>query len=263
MSGGILPHGCDVMVEAGPRPGQEVARWCPSDVNEPHVVDPAASPPTEPAPPDPGTPPSPDGGSTRACPSVTPPAAARPRRRWPWAVAVVVLLTATGAMAGIAWQQREVAATWRQRALGLEVQRDEARDQGAEQRRVLEEQLAVFADAVARSEADVADLEERLRALADEKAQAEDAVVTGEVEREALREVSARVGGAVEALDTCVTQLFDLQAVSVAAFNRAAAGETVDVEPLNVQASRTTDFCNEARAAAATAGAAADQLLGP
>jgi hypothetical protein len=49
----------------------------------------------------------------------------------------------------------------------------------------------------------------------------------------------------------------------VAAFNRAAADETVDVEPLNDQATRTTDFCNEARAAAADAGAAADQLLGP
>ncbi len=236
------------------------------------MVDPAASPPTEPAPPDPGTPPSPDGGSTppsRDGGSTTPstsgaaPPTARPRRRWPWAVAVVLLLAAAGTAAGIAWQQREVAATWRERALGLEVQRDQALDEGAEQRRVLEEQLTALTDAIATSEADVVELEGRLRALADEKAQAEDAVVTGEVEREALREVSARVGGAVEALDTCVTQLFDLHAASVTAFNRAAADEAVDVEPLNDQATRTTDFCNEARAAAAAAGAAADQLLGP
>jgi hypothetical protein len=233
-----------------------VARWWGPTVNESCVVDPAADPSTEPASPDPGAPPSSSAG-----PVVAPPA--RPPRRWPWVVAVVVLLAVTTAAAGIAWQQREVAATWRLRAIGLEAQRDEAAVAADVQRRALEEQLAAVADAVATSEADVADLEERLRALADEKAQAEDAVVTGEVEREALREVSVRVGGAVEALDTCVTQLFDLHAASVAAFNRTAAGETVDVEPLNDQASRTTDFCNEARTAAANAGAAADQLLGP
>jgi hypothetical protein len=196
--------------------------------------------------------------------SVTPVAAApRSRRRWPWALAVVLLLAATAAAVGVAYEQRQVAATWRDRAIAVEAQRDEAIETAGDQQRRLEEQLATLGDAVATSEADVADLEERLRELADEKAQAEDAVVTGEVEREALREVSARVGGAVEALDACVTQLFDLQAASVEAFNRAAAGETVDVEPLNTQATRTTDFCNDARAAAANAGAAADQLLGP
>jgi chromosome segregation ATPase len=171
----------------------------------------------------------------------------------------VVLLAAAAAAVGVAWQQREAAATWRDRASGLEAQRDEALEQG----RVLEDQLAAVLVAVDTSEADVAQLEARLRELADEKAQAEDAVVTGEVEREALREVSARVTRAVDALDACVTQLFDLQAASVAAFNRAAAGETVDVDPLNDQATMTTDFCNEARTAAANAGAAADQLLGP
>jgi hypothetical protein len=195
--------------------------------------------------------------------SVTPVAADRSRRRWPWVLTVVLLLAATAAAVGVAWEQRQAAATWRDRAIALEAQRDDAIATAGDQQRRLEEQLATLGDAVATSEADVADLEERLRELADEKAQAEDAVVTGEVEREALREVSTRVGGAVEALDACVTQLFDLQAASVEAFNRAAAGETVDVEPLNTRATRTTDFCNDARAAAANAGAAADQLLGP
>jgi chromosome segregation ATPase len=176
---------------------------------------------------------------------------------------VVVLLAATAAAAGIAWHQRTVAATWRDRSVGLEAERDEALTEVVVRRRVFEEQLTALTGAIETSEADVADLEERLRALADEKAQAEDAVVTGEVEREALRDVSARIGGAVAALDACVSQLFDLQGDSVAAFNRAAAGDEVDVEPLNDQAARTTEFCNEARAAAANAGAAADQLLGP
>jgi hypothetical protein len=229
------------------------------------VIDPAPDLPTEPATPDPGLTASPPVGTTTprvpdgGLPTTVAPTAGRPRRRWPWAVAVVLLLAATAGAAGTAWQQREVAATWRERAVGLEAQRDQALDEG----RILEERLATLGAAIETSEADVEGLEARLRELADEKAQAEDAVVTGEVEREALREVSARIGGAVEALDACVTQLFDLQAASVAAFNRAAAGETVDVVPLNDRASRTTDFCNEARAAAANAGAAADQLLGP
>jgi hypothetical protein len=222
------------------------------------VIDPVARPPDEPAMPDsgsvpdPGSPPVPPVGSTIPA-----------RRRWPWAVAVVLLVVVAATAAGVAWNQRQAAATWRDRAAGLEDQRDDARAEVVEQRRNLEDQLATLSDAVVTSEADVADLEERLRALADEKAQAEDAVVTGEVEREALREVSARVGGAVEALDACVTQLFELQEASAAAFNRAAAGETVDVEPLNDRANRTTDFCNTARAAAANAGAAAEQLLEP
>jgi hypothetical protein len=197
--------------------------------------------------------------ATTTDPAGSRPVPARIRRRWPWIVAVVVLVAVAGAAVAVAWDQREAAATWRDRAVGLEDQRDVALVRGGE----LEERLDELAAALATSELDVSELEDRLRALADEKAQAEDAVVTGQVEREALRELSTRVAGAVDALDACVTRLFDLQRASVDAFNRAAAGETVDVAPLNRQATDTTAFCNEARAAAANAGAAADQLLGP
>lgn len=187
------------------------------------------------------------------------PTVAAPRRRWPWAVALVLVLAAAGAAAGVAWDQREVAASWQARAVGLEQQRDVALARTSE----LEVQLDQLLVSLETSELDVAALERRLRELADEKAQAEDAVVTGEVERDVLRELSTRVTGAVEALDACVTRLFELQRASVEAFNLAAAGETVDVEPLNAQATDTTAFCNEARTAAANAGAAADQLLAP
>jgi hypothetical protein len=185
--------------------------------------------------------------------------AARPRRRWPWVVALLLVLGLAGAAAGVAWDQREVAASWQARATGLEAQRDAALARTSE----LEAELDELLTSLETSEVDVAALEARLRELADEKAQAEDAVVTGEVEREVLRELSTRVTGAVEALDACVTRLFELQRASVDAFNLAAAGEVVDVEPLNAQATETTAFCNEARTAAANAGAAADQLLGP
>jgi hypothetical protein len=216
---------------------------------------------SEPIPPaGPPVPPDLDRAGTTAAERPVPTApAAPPRRRWPWIVGLLLVLGLAGAAAGVAWDQREVAASWQARAAGLQDQRDTALARGSE----LEVQLEELLTSLETSELDVTALEDRLRELADEKAQAEDAVVTGEVEREVLRELSSRVTGAVEALDACVTRLFELQRASVEAFNLAAAGESVDVEPLNAQASDTTAFCNDARTAAANAGAAADQLLGP
>jgi TolA-binding protein len=190
-------------------------------------------------------------------PSTDPPPA--PRRRWPWAVAVVLLVALTATATLVALDQRETAAAWQQRAEELEAEREAEAARGGE----LEQQLDEVVVLLGRSEQDVSQLEQRLRQLADEKAQAEDAAITGEVERELLVDVSGRVTDAVDALDACISRLFELQAASVEAFNRSAAGQPVDVAPLNVQATDITAFCNEARRAAAQAGAAADQLLAP
>lgn len=179
-------------------------------------------------------------------------------RRWPWVVAVVLLGALAGTSGAIAWDQRETAAQWQERAEELEDRRDEALGRGE----ALQDQLDDLADLLAASEVDVAELEERIRELADEKAQAQDTATTVQVERDVLADVSTQVASAVEALDACVTRLFDLQEASVEAFNRAAADEPVDVGPLNEQADATTTFCNQARSAAAAAAGAAERIPG-
>jgi chromosome segregation ATPase len=168
----------------------------------------------------------------------------------------VVLLALAGGGAAVAWQQREVAGQWRERAVAREDERDEALGRGE----ALQRQLDEVAASLSTSEADVAALEERIRSLADEKAQAEDTATTVQVQRDAVVDLTQKVAASVEALDSCVTRLFDLQSESVQAFNRAAAGEQVDVEPLNAALEDTTGFCNAARAAAAEASAAAQAL---
>ena len=181
------------------------------------------------------------------------------RRRWPWIVALVLAVAAAVASAGIALEQREVAAQWRDRAWALEIQRDDAVGRGA----ALQTQLDDVARLLDTSEMDVERLEGRILELADEKAQAEDTATTVQVERDVFVELSERVAAATDALDDCVDQLFELQASSGDAFNRSSLGEPVDVEPLNRQAQETTSFCNSARIAAAQASAAADRLLRP
>ena len=190
-------------------------------------------------------------------PSPTPPPR---RRRWPTAVLVVLLLLATvGAVTATlaAVDQRDVAAQWEERALALEAQRDIVDEQRAE----VVDQLEVTRDALVASERDVDELEDRVRDLADEKARAEDTATTVQVERDVFIELSELISDATGALDSCVTQLFDLQSASVEAFNRASAGQDVDIETLNVRSAEVTRFCNEARTAAASAEAAADRLL--
>jgi chromosome segregation ATPase len=178
------------------------------------------------------------------------------RRRWPWAVAWVLAALAVVGASAVAVDQRAVATQWRDRAATIEAQQDVAASR-TQQLELQRDELVQMLDV---SERDVAALEARIRELADEKAQAEDTATTVQVERDVLAQVSGRIATAIEALDQCVTRMFDLQQASVDAFNRAAAGEDVDVEPLNAQAQSTTAFCNEARAAAAGAAAAADEI---
>ena len=191
----------------------------------------------------------------------TSPSATRstPGRRWPTVLVVLLLLTALGGGGAAAWfaaDQREVAAAWQERAVGLERQLDEVEEDRAE----LAERLDEAVGALTASESDVARLEERVRDLAEEKARAEDTATTVSVERDVFRELSEMVSDATTALDTCVTRLFELQESSVAAFNAAAAGREVDVDGLNERAAEVRGFCARARAAAAEAEAAAEQL---
>jgi chromosome segregation ATPase len=183
------------------------------------------------------------------------------RRHRGWTVALVVLLVLTTAAAvtasSIALDQRDVAAEWQARAVELEDRLDGVDAERQEVSGRLDETL----DALTTSERDVGELEERVRTLADEKARAEDTATTVQVERDVFIELSELVADATSSLDTCVTQLFELQTASVEAFNRAAADEEVDVEALNARAAEVTRFCNEARTAAANAEAAADRLL--
>lgn len=167
---------------------------------------------------------------------------------------LALLLAAAGGAA--AWQQRDVAQQWRDRATTREAERDDALGRvGALQR-----QLDEVAAALSTSEADVAALEERLRELADEKAQAEDTATTVQVQRDAVVDLTQKVASSVTSLDECVTRLLAVQRDSVEAFNAAAAGEPVDVDPLNAALEETRGFCDAARAAAARAAAAAQAL---
>jgi len=174
---------------------------------------------------------------------------------------LVALVVTGGAVTAslIALDQRDVAAEWQARAVTLESQLDEVDAQRREVVGRLDEALG----ALTTSERDVRELEDRVRALADEKARAEDTATTVQVERDVFIELSELVAAATSSLDSCVTQLFELQTASVDAFNRAAADQPVDVESLNVRAGQVTRFCNQARTAAADAEAAADRLLRP
>jgi hypothetical protein len=196
-----------------------------------------------------------------SAPSSTSPAGPPPRRRrWPIVLlAVLLVLSTAGAVIAtvVAVDQRDVAAQWEERALALEAQRDAVDEQRAE----VAEQLETALDALTTSERDVGELEDRVRTLADEKARAEDTATTVQVERDVFIELSEVISDATVALDSCVTQLFDLQAASVEAFNRANTGQDVDIDALNARAAEVTRFCNQARTAAANAEAAADRLL--
>ena len=180
-------------------------------------------------------------------------------RGWTVALALLLVLTTGGAVAAslIALDQRDVAAEWQARAAGLEDQLDAVDAQRQEAAGRLDDTL----DALTSSERDVGELEERVRSLAAEKARAEDTATTVQVERDVFIELSGLIADATSSLDSCVTQLFELQTASVDAFNRTAADQPVDVEALNARAAEVTGFCNQARTAAADAEAAADRLL--
>lgn len=220
-----------------------------SDFPEPHLPADADAPARSAATPSAATP------STPA--SNTPGRPPRRRGRTIGVVLVLLLLVTGVTVAGLmAADQRDVAGAWRDRALALEEQRDGLlgeRDQ-------LATQVERALDALDTSERDVAALEQRVRELAEEKARAEDTATTVQVERDVFFELSELIGEATGSLDACVTQLFELQTASVAAFNRANLGQSVDVDALNDRADEVTGFCNQARSDAASAQAAADQL---
>lgn len=172
-----------------------------------------------------------------------------------WLVLLVAVLGVVAASL-VAEDQRDTAEAWQDRASMLEEQRDGL----VGDRDLLADRLDEALDALVTSERDVAALEERVRTLAEEKARAEDTATTVQVERDVFIELSQLIGEATGSLDACVSQLFELQTASVAAFNRANLSQDVDVEALNDRADEVTRFCNQARSAAASAQAAADQL---
>jgi cell division protein FtsB len=185
-----------------------------------------------------------------------PPPVDGPRRgRRVLGVALAVLVAAAGV--GIGFQQRQVAASWQQRAQETATVRDDALGRVD----ALQRQLDEVADALAVSESDVVELEDRVRELADEKAQAEDVATTTGVERDTLVELSSAIAGSIGALDGCVDELFDLLNDAIDAFNRQGEGADVDVGPLNAARTTTTAGCNAAKQDAADASLEAQQLL--
>ncbi|MTV26329.1 hypothetical protein FTX61_13030 [Nitriliruptoraceae bacterium ZYF776] len=248
------PHpGGGAPVAGGPHPGAPWAGGQQPGGSQPGGPQPGGPQPGGPQPggPQPG---GPYGGGPY--PGGPVPAGGPPpsrRRRWPLVVALLVGL----AGAGVAVQQRQVAASWRDRATTAGEDLDDA--QGRNE--ALQSQLDEVANALSTSEGDVTDLEARIRELADEKAQAEDTATTVQIERDVFLDLSSAIAGSVTSLDGCVDDLFDLLNESIDAFNRQGSGENVDVGPLNRERESTTDGCNEARADAAAAAAAADALL--
>ena len=166
---------------------------------------------------------------------------------------MLALLGAAGAGGAIGWQQREVAAGWRDRAVLLEQQRDDAVGRAE----ALSDQLGELANLVQLSVEDLATLEERLAELAGEKAQAEDRAT---VTRADLQRLATTVQGAVSQLNACVDDLLTLQSDTVAAFNELAQGRRVDIGPLNDRLRATSERCNAARQAGANAVALAGSL---
>jgi uncharacterized coiled-coil protein SlyX len=165
----------------------------------------------------------------------------------------LVLLGLAGGGVAVGVQQRQVAAEWRDRALAVEQQRDDAVGRAE----ALNAQLDELGTLVQLSVDDLATLEARLAELAGEKARAEDSAT---VTRAELTALAGQVDRAFSLLNGCVDDLFDLQRDTIAAFNRAVAGERVDVGPLNDRLAATAERCTTARQAGADAVANAARL---
>ena len=168
-------------------------------------------------------------------------------------LAVLVLLATTVAGVAVGWQQRSIAGGWRERAVLLEQQRDDAVGRAE----ALSGQLGELSTLVQLSETDLAELEERLAELAGEKAQAEDRAV---LSAEELRRLATLVDSAVSQLNACADDLLALQSDTVDAYNSVARGTPVDVAPLNERLAATSERCTAARQAGAEAVALASRL---
>lgn len=189
-------------------------------------------------------------------PAHTPAPIPPPRRSGRRALTVLVMLGLVGLAGGgvaVGWQQREVAAGWRDRAVLLEQQRDDAIGRAE----ALSGQLGELANLVQLSVEDLATLEERLAELAGEKALAEDRAT---VTRDELRTLASSVDSAFRQLNACVDDLITLQNDTVLAFNDLSGGVRVDITPLNDRLNATRDRCNAARQAGASAVALAQRL---
>jgi len=189
-------------------------------------------------------------------PAGPPAPAPPPPRRGRRALTVLVmlaLLAVAGAGAAVGWQQREVAAGWRDRAVVLEQQRDDAVGRSE----ALSDQLGELANLVQLSVEDLTTLEERLAELAGEKARAEDRATLSSDE---LRTLATRVDTAVRQLNACVDDLFALQSDTIDAYNSVARGDPVDVAPLNDRLRVMGERCTAARQAGESAVALASRL---
>lgn len=186
-----------------------------------------------------------------AAPGATPRAAtARHRGR---TLALLLMMGIALGGGAVAWEQRQVAAGWQERAVALEQQRDDAIGRSE----ALSEQLGELANLVQLSVEDLATLEERLAELAGEKAQAEDRAT---VTRDELRTLATRVQSAFQQLTACVDDLFALQSDTIAAYNSLARGNPVDVGPFNERQRVMVERCSAARQAGESAVALAARL---
>lgn len=179
--------------------------------------------------------------------------AARAPRRGLRAVAWLLVLAIGIGGGAVGWQQRQVAAGWQERALLLDLRREEAVGRAE----ALSGQLGELANLVQLSVGDLADLEERLAELAGEKAQVEDRAT---VTRQELQTLASRVDSAFRQLNACVDDLATLQNDTVIAFNTLGRGGQVDIAPLNVRLDEIRERCAAARRAGAAAVDLASRL---
>ena len=167
-------------------------------------------------------------------------------------VGLLLLAIAAGGT-GVAVQQRQVAAAWRERAVVLEEQRDDAIGR-AEALGAKLDDLGMLAQL---STEELAAVEERLAELASEKARAEDRET---LTREELRILAGRLETAFRLLNACVDDLLVLQNDTVIAFNTLADGGRPDIGALNERLNATRSRCDTARQAGADAVALASRL---
>lgn len=140
--------------------------------------------------------------------------------RWIVLTLAVFLLAAVAGIGYFAWENRDRADEWQERAETLEKQADRlnlllvARSDELNERtelaNELAEKLAGARAAFARSESDVVALERRQRELANEKAQVEDQRAALALEAERLAEQRSALEDIASAYVTCKDEVIDL-----------------------------------------------------
>jgi hypothetical protein len=168
-------------------------------------------------------------------------------------LSALIVLAVLAVSSFVVLDQRQVADMWRQQAGTLADQRDQA----IGRTEALGAELAEIAEQLQRATDERETLEARLTALAEEKARAED---TTAVSSEQLQSLARIVSGAVSLLNTCVADVLQLQADTVAAYNSLARGTPVDIRRLQERQNAISAQCAEAQRAGAQAVGAADQL---